>query len=61
VEVLFLGLARAWIPWLWLILAVLPLMAWYFWRDQRNLQSILTVFLDQLAKDRGLVKVDKPE
>jgi len=61
VEVLFLGLAGGWIPWLWLTLFLLPLMAWFFWRDQRNLQSILTVFLDQLAKERGLVKVDKPE
>jgi hypothetical protein len=60
-EAVFLGLARGWLPWLWLALFILPLMAWFFWRDQRNLQSILVVFLDQLAKDRGLVKVDKPE
>ena len=61
VEAVFLGLARGWLPWLWLALFLLPLMAWFFWRDQRNLQSILVVFLDQLANDRGLVKVDKPE
>ena len=26
-------------------------------RDQRKLQSIATVFLDELAKERGLVKI----
>jgi glycosyltransferase involved in cell wall biosynthesis len=60
-EILFLGLVPGGVPWLWLGLFILLLIAWLFRRDQRNLQSILTVFLDQLAKERGLLKIDRPE
>ena len=59
-EVLFLSLARGWLPWSWLTVLLLLLIAWLFRRDQRNLQSILTVFLDQLARERSLVKIDQP-
>ncbi len=47
-------------PWAWLLLISLPLFVWLLQRDQRNLQSIVTIFLDELAKQHGLVKV-QPE
>lgn len=46
-----------WRPWAWLLLLTLPALIWLLLRDQRNLQSIVNVFLDELAKDQGLVKV----
>jgi hypothetical protein len=44
-------------PWLWLLLLTLPLFAWFLRREQRNLQSMIVVFLDELAKEWLLTKV----
>jgi hypothetical protein len=43
--------------WLWLLLLTLPLFVWFIRRQQRNLQSIMVVFLDELAKEWRLTKV----
>jgi glycosyltransferase involved in cell wall biosynthesis len=56
-ELLVLGFARAKIPWLWLLLLTLPMLALFLRREQRNLQSMLVVFLDELAKEWHLKKV----
>lgn len=56
-EVLVLGLLGMRWRWLWLLLLSLPLLAWFLQRQGRNLQSMLVVFLDQLAKESGLVKI----
>lgn len=56
-ELVLLGiLGRRW-PWLWLWLLSLPLFAWFMHRQGRNLQSTIVVFLDQLAKDVNLTKI----
>ncbi|MBP7827852.1 MAG: glycosyltransferase [Verrucomicrobia bacterium] len=57
VEVLLLGwLGQRW-PWLWLILLSLPLAGWFLFRQKRRLQSIVVVFLDELAEEQGWIKV----
>jgi glycosyltransferase involved in cell wall biosynthesis len=56
-ELLLIGLVESWRPWSWFCLLTLPLCFWLLWRDQRNLQSIITVLLDELAKERGLMKI----
>src|SRR5262249_18460339 len=56
-ELLVLGFVRAKIPWLWLLLLTLPILALFLRREQRNLQSMLVVFLDELAKEWRLKKV----
>jgi hypothetical protein len=57
-ELLALGLfTPAW-PW-WLILLTLPVAWWLLEREKRRLQSILLVFLDELAKERGLIKLPR--
>jgi hypothetical protein len=56
-ELLILGLVRTRWPWLWLLLLSLPLLAWFLHRQGRNLQSMIVVFLDQLAKDLNLTKL----
>jgi hypothetical protein len=43
--------------WVWLLLLALPLFVWFIRRQQRNLQSMMVVFLDDLAKEWGLTKV----
>jgi GT2 family glycosyltransferase len=56
-ELFLLGLfGRRW-HWLWLILLTLPALGWFLHRQGRNLQSMLIVFLDQLATENGLVKL----
>ncbi len=56
-ELLVIGWRDSWRPWSWLLLSTLPLCVWLLMLDRRNLQSIVTVFLDQLAKEHGLLKI----
>jgi GT2 family glycosyltransferase len=44
--------------WLWLLPLVLPLFAWFLHREQRNLQSMFVIFLDDLAKSLGMTRYD---
>jgi hypothetical protein len=57
-ELLFIGMVGFRKPWPWNILLTLPIFAILVSRERRKLQSVVTVFLDQLAKARGLVKID---
>ena len=58
-EVFVLGiLGRSW-P--WLLLVSLPLFAWFLYRQERNLQSVLVVFLDEIAKEGGLKRMESPK
>ena len=59
-ELLICGLVGPRLPWLWLLLLTLPLFVWFLRRQQRNLQSMIVVFLDELAKEWRLTKV-QPE
>lgn len=56
-ELLLLGLVGSWWRWLWLLLLSVPLFAWFLHRQGRSLQSMIVVFLDQLAKDFELTKL----
>src|ERR1051326_563440 len=58
-ELLVLGFVAAKIPWLWLLLLTLPLFALFLRREQRNLQSMIVVFLDELAKEGRLRRVPR--
>jgi hypothetical protein len=59
-ELLLCGLVARDQPWLWLLLLTLPAFAWFLRREQRSLQSMFVVFLDILAKDWHLTKVQPP-
>lgn len=56
-EVLVVGLSGGWQKWLVLLLLSLPLFAYYLSREKRKLQSLVVVFLDELAKELKLIKV----
>jgi glycosyltransferase involved in cell wall biosynthesis len=56
-EFLLCGFVGTWLPWLWCLLLTLPLFIWYLRREQRNLQSLIVVFLDDAAKDWKLAKI----
>jgi O-antigen biosynthesis protein len=57
IELLIIGFVGRWLPWLWVLLATMPLFAWFLARQKRDLQSVMVVFLDELAKELSLVKV----
>lgn len=56
-ELLFIGLEGFQKIWPWFLLLTLPLFGWFVKRQQRKVQSVVTVFLDQLAKELGLTKI----
>jgi hypothetical protein len=56
-ELLVLGIVGGWLPWLWLLLLTLPLMAWFLRGEQRTLQSMIAVFLDELAEEWRMTKL----
>ena len=56
-ELVVLGFVASWQPWLWLLLLTLPLFAGFLRREQRDLQSLMVVLLDQLAANWKLSKV----
>jgi O-antigen biosynthesis protein len=59
-ELLFCGFLAPGLPWLWLLLLTLPVFAWFIYRQQRNLQSMIAVLLDELAAEWTLVRVNQP-
>jgi GT2 family glycosyltransferase len=59
-ELLVCGLVGPRLPWIWALLLTLPLFAWFLRSQQRNLQSIIVVFLDALAGEWHLTKVQPP-
>ena len=55
-ELLLLGFVGTRLPWLWLLLLTPPFFAWFLRREQRNLQSMIAVFLDKVAEEWQLSK-----
>jgi len=56
-ELVFIGMVGFRKIWPWPILLTLPVFFWFVGRERRKLQSVVTVFLDQLAKVLQLVKI----
>ena len=56
-QLLVIGLFVAALPYLWLLLPSLMLLAWYLEQDSLNLLRLLAAFLDEAAKELKLVKV----
>lgn len=56
-ELLVLGVVGKWLPWLYLILLSVPAFAWFLLWEKRNLQSLIAVLLDEVAKKWNMTKV----
>jgi glycosyltransferase involved in cell wall biosynthesis len=56
-ELLLIGFFGRYFPSLWMLLLSLPLLIWWLTRQQHNLQRLMTVFLDDVAKEVRLTKV----
>jgi hypothetical protein len=61
-EMLVLGFAGTWLRWwLWVLLLIpVPVSIWFLRREQRTLQSMIMLLLDNVAKEWRLVKVPDP-
>ncbi len=57
-ELLIIGFVGPTIPWLWLLLVTLPVFIWRQHKEKRDLQRIIAVFLDDVAKQLKLLKID---
>jgi GT2 family glycosyltransferase len=60
VELLVIGFGSDHWRWLWALLLTLPMLAWFFERKKRDLQSVVIVFLDELARDNNMIRIVPP-
>lgn len=56
-EAIIVGSFGGWLKWIAMVLLTLPLFAYFLSCQKRKLQSLLVVFLDDLAKGLNLIKV----
>jgi GT2 family glycosyltransferase len=56
-ELMVIGVAGEWQRWLWAILLSLPLIAWFFMRERRILQSIMVTELDKVGGKFQMLRV----
>lgn len=59
-ELLVIGFVSPVFPYIWLLLVTLPALAWFFAQEQRNLQCLMLVFLDEVARSRNMIKLKVP-
>src|SRR5690606_14200935 len=58
-DLLIIGFVGTALPWLWLLLLIQPAFIWFFDREQQDLKRVVSVMLDEIAKRRALLKVEK--
>jgi hypothetical protein len=56
-ELLVIGVVGKWLPWLRVLLLSVPLFAWFLVWEKRNLQSLIAVLVDEVAKEWRMAKV----
>ncbi|MDB6016503.1 MAG: hypothetical protein JWR19_992 [Pedosphaera sp.] len=56
-ELLLSSFVGRWIPWFWLVLLTMPVFAWFLAQQKRDLQSLMVIFLDQVAKRWGMIRM----
>ena len=58
-ELLVIGFVGTAIPWLWLLLLLQVLFAWFLEVEQRDLQRLIIAMMDEVGAQKGLYKMDK--
>jgi hypothetical protein len=58
-ELLIIGFLGRENSWPYLLLLTLPLFAWFLAKDQRDLQRLIAVFIDELATEMKLKKIEQ--
>jgi glycosyltransferase involved in cell wall biosynthesis len=57
-ELLIIGVVSQEQPWLWMLLLTMPIFGWFVEQEKRNLQRLIAAFLDDIAKQRNLTKLE---
>src|SRR5262249_33664519 len=57
-QLLIVGVLARELPWLWMLLLTMPVLGWYLEHEKRNLQRIIAVFLDEVARQRTMLKME---
>jgi hypothetical protein len=58
-ELLVIGFVGKAFPWLWLMLLLQVLFAWFLEVEQRDLQRLIIAMMDEVGGQKGLYKIDK--
>jgi len=56
-ELLIIGIVSQEQPWLWMLLLTMPILGWFLEQEKRNQQRLIATFLDEVARQRGLTKL----
>ena len=59
-ELVVTGLVRHQLPWIWLILPSCFIFAWFIEQEQRDLQRLIAILLDEVAEKCGLSSIKRP-
>lgn len=55
-ELLVIGTLASIHPWIWMLLLTLPMLAWFIEQQKHDVQALIAVFLDEVARNLKLVK-----
>ena len=54
-----IGFVAKELPWLWMLLLVQVIFAWFLEVEQRDFQRLIIAIVDRVAQRKGLYKIDK--
>ncbi len=57
-ELLLIGLVGTNSPWIWMLLLTMPIFGWYLEQEKKTLQHLALGFLDEVARQRNLTRLD---
>ncbi len=58
-ELLVIGFVAKELPWLWMLILVQVIFAWFLEVEQRDFQRLIIAIVDRVAQRKGLYKIDK--
>ena len=56
-ELLIIGVVGREVPWLWMLLLIQPIFAWFLEQEQHDLRRLIVVVLDEAAQQCQLIKL----
>jgi hypothetical protein len=58
-ELVVIGFVWHMLPWIWFLVLTVPMFAWYVNHNRHDLQRLIAVVLDDIAKKNGLIKLNR--
>jgi hypothetical protein len=57
-EMLIIGVVAGEVPWLWMLLLTMPVLGVFLEQEKRNMQRMISSFLDEVAKQCRMTKLE---